>query len=64
MLAVAVPIMLNMIADAFAPSTESENKEFFLVIATGFTAISDKLFDKGIRPSSKKFVKYFLWFKV
>jgi len=36
----------------------------FRVIATGFTANSDKLLDKGILPSSKKLVKYFLWFRV
>lgn len=53
-----------MIADASAPAVESENNEFFRVIATGFTAISDKLLDKEILPSSKKFVKYFLWFNV
>lgn len=56
--------MLNIIADAFAPSIKSENKEFFRVIATGFTAISEKLLDNGILPSSKKLVKYFLWFRV
>ncbi len=35
-----VPMMLNIIAEALAPSTESEKSEFFLVIATGLTAIS------------------------
>lgn len=53
-----------MIDDAFISSIESENKEFFRVIAISFTAISDKLLDKGILPSSKKLVKYFLWFRV
>jgi len=38
--AAAVFMMLNIIADATAPATESENREFFRVIATGFTAIS------------------------
>lgn len=41
MLAVAVLMMLNITADASAPSGESENREFFLVRATGFTATSD-----------------------
>jgi len=45
LLAAAVFIMLNIIADAFAPSVESENNEFFRVIATGLTAISDKLLE-------------------
>ena len=33
--------MLNTVADASAPSGESENSEFFRVIATGLTATSD-----------------------
>jgi hypothetical protein len=33
--------MLNTVADALAPSVESENSEFLRVIATGLTAISD-----------------------
>ena len=33
--------MLNTVADASAPFGESENSEFFRVIATGFTAISE-----------------------
>ncbi len=39
--------MLNIIADNFALSVESENNEFFREIATGFTASFDKLLDSG-----------------
>lgn len=63
-MAAAVFTILNIIADAFASSIESENKELFRVIDTCFTAISDKLLDNGILPSSKKLVEYFLLLRV